>query len=1049
MKLLNLFKKKEDEKNEIITEFKIDLNPQIIDIPEFQDKTKIDLKYPLLPPYTYAHIYWDHENSELVYSVEEPMLSDAEKEILKKLETGIKELINISLVGINSVEAIIGYLEKNVNVLLNELGIKISKESLIKIMYYIYRDFVGMNEIESLLKDYYIEDIECNGAKFPIYIVHRKFRNIRTNISFEDNNKLRGFVEKLAQKCGKYVSYANPLLDGVLPDGSVDYNERFIYKKDGKIIVSEIGRFIDKYYSYNESNIPKHVKNIQVPAFDSNLKIKWRKIDYVYRHRINEKLYELNLEAGRKVKLTGAHSVFILRKNGIKPEKVSNIKEGDYVVVPKFLPTNNNIIKEINLAKELSKTKLYKKIVIEGIPSALFKSKEKEIRDYYKKNYKLVNQTYYEHKNKNILPIKLYYLLDENILRRCKLKTTSPVKIPTFLKVNRELMRLLGYYIAEGWLSKTGNHHRIYFCLNKNEKKYIKEINSYFNKCFTNKVYLEPIYKNGRKLCLNSLLTWATFKYVLKTKKYARKKVIPEIVFNVKTELQKEFIETWHNGDFGSTSSRKLANDISYLGLFNEQIVPFYHKLKSSIIEDRKIISQEFYTNFFRRKASDFHTMIPIELFNPLNNVHNSLINKRIRRDRLKTILDDIRFKRFKNLDIVNSKKFIVEWNKRGFIEIINEKPYLTKSGQEIVNELDLVRNLIDSDLAFLKINKINKVKSRSEFVYDVSVPNYENFVAGSGGICCHNSRVNATYSEDISSRGPTFSIRKFTREPWTPIKLIEFRTASPEILAYIWILIENQSNIMVIGGTGSGKTTLLNALAFFIQPSARIVSIEDTREIQLMHKNWLPSVARMGFGLSNILGQKHGEVSLFDLLKESFRQRPDYVIVGEIRGEEAFVLFQGASSGHPTMSTMHAESVESMVRRLETEPINLSPALIESLDVVIIIGEVKKEGSSARKIYEIDEILKVGQDSIGKNRSFFRDPIKDKFYFDPNNKMFDKISKEKGIPVQNLKNEFRRRTLLLLKMYQNHMFGFKEVSEVINLYYKDPKYILKKFGIE
>ena len=137
------------------------------------------------------------------------------------------------------------------------------------------------------------------------------------------------------------------------------------------------------------------------------------------------------------------------------------------------------------------------------------------------------------------------------------------------------------------------------------------------------------------------------------------------------------------------------------------------------------------------------------------------------------------------------------------------------------------------------------------------------------------------------------------------------------------------------------------------------------------------------------------------------------------------------------------------MIRRLETEPINLSPALIESLDVVIIIGEVKKEGSSARKIYEIDEILKVGQDNLAKNRSFFRDPIKDKFYFDPNNKMFDKISKEKGIPVQSLKDEFRRRTVLLLKMYQNHMFGFKEVSEVINLYYKDPKYILKKFGIE
>ncbi|MCX6711501.1 MAG: type II/IV secretion system ATPase subunit, partial [Candidatus Woesearchaeota archaeon] len=111
-------------------------------------------------------------------------------------------------------------------------------------------------------------------------------------------------------------------------------------------------------------------------------------------------------------------------------------------------------------------------------------------------------------------------------------------------------------------------------------------------------------------------------------------------------------------------------------------------------------------------------------------------------------------------------------------------------------------------------------------------------------------SRVNATYTQDISSRGPTFTIRKFTKEPWSPIKLMEFRTVSPELLAYIWLLIEHECNIMVIGGTGSGKTTLLNTLAFFIPPSSRVVSIEDTRELNILHENWLPSVTRSGIGM-------------------------------------------------------------------------------------------------------------------------------------------------------------------------------------------------------
>jgi flagellar protein FlaI len=150
-------------------------------------------------------------------------------------------------------------------------------------------------------------------------------------------------------------------------------------------------------------------------------------------------------------------------------------------------------------------------------------------------------------------------------------------------------------------------------------------------------------------------------------------------------------------------------------------------------------------------------------------------------------------------------------------------------------------------------------------------------------------SRINATYTKDVTSKGPTFTIRKFTKVPWTPTQLIAMNTLSPEMLAYFWILLQYKSSVLIAGGTASGKTTLLNALAFFIPPEARVVSIEDTREINLPRENWLPAVARTSIGIGKV-----GEVDLFALLKSSFRQNPDYLIVGEVRGKEAFVLFQG-----------------------------------------------------------------------------------------------------------------------------------------------------------
>jgi flagellar protein FlaI len=502
----------------------IELNPVFPPLPRVDDKTKLDVRYGLIPPYAFVHIHWDSKKEELIYELEEPVLSDEEKVMLEKIETSMREVININVLAEKTVEAMINYIDRTAGLLISELNIKIKEETYKKIFYFLFRDFIGLNEIEPLMKDYFIEDIECNGINTPLFIIHRVYRNIKTNIVLRDVDYSASFVEKLAQRCGRYISYANPLLDGSLPDGS----------------------------------------------------------------------------------------------------------------------------------------------------------------------------------------------------------------------------------------------------------------------------------------------------------------------------------------------------------------------------------------------------------------------------------------------------------------------------------------------------------------------------------------RVNATYTTDITTRGPTFSIRKFTKVPWTPAQLIALNTLSPEMLAYFWLLIQYKCNILITGGTASGKTTLLNALAFFIPPEARVVSIEDTREINLSRENWLPSVARTAIGMGKV-----GEVDLFALLKNSFRQNPDYVIVGEVRGKEAFVLFQGMASGHSSISTMHADSVDTVIKRLETPPIELSPTLVNTLDVVAIMSHAIVKKQQTRKLRGVVEIVNVNPDGVAlTNTPFIWNPADDKFYFKKDSKVFEKIRKRYGLTAGEIEKEFEMRTKLLYEMYKRKIFGFERVQREINEYFKNSKAILAKYGI-
>jgi flagellar protein FlaI len=297
-------------------------------------------------------------------------------------------------------------------------------------------------------------------------------------------------------------------------------------------------------------------------------------------------------------------------------------------------------------------------------------------------------------------------------------------------------------------------------------------------------------------------------------------------------------------------------------------------------------------------------------------------------------------------------------------------------------------------------------------------------------------SRVQASLAGDVTTRGPTFSIRKFKETPFTPVEMTRLGTASPEMLAYLWFVVEHGANILITGGVSTGKTSMLNTISLFIPDESKIVSIEDTRELNLPHENWIPGVARTGF-----TGTGVGEVTMFELLRESFRQNPDYLIVGEVRGKEAYVMFQGMASGHPSISTMHAGSVDDVIKRLQTKPINLSPGLLDSLDIVVVMVHAREKGKSARRIKEISEIesIDIVTGQAHTNKVFVWLPAEDNFEYRGNSWLLSKISAAKGIPMSKVVIDIARRKKLLNWLYENNVTDMSEMARYINLYRRSP----------
>jgi len=293
-------------------------------------------------------------------------------------------------------------------------------------------------------------------------------------------------------------------------------------------------------------------------------------------------------------------------------------------------------------------------------------------------------------------------------------------------------------------------------------------------------------------------------------------------------------------------------------------------------------------------------------------------------------------------------------------------------------------------------------------------------------------SRLNVTLGRDISRYGSTFTIRKFTHTPILPTDLIRYGSISPEMLAYLWILIEYKNSIMVAGEVATGKTTLLNAFSLFIPPQMKIVSIEDTPEIRLYHENWIAGTTRSGFG-----GEEY-EITMMDLLKAALRQRPDYLIVGEVRGEEAKILFQAITTGHLALSTIHAKSPEAVIRRLNAEPMNIPKIMLEQLNAICMQVRLIYRGRFVRRTKSITEIVEYDPkiDDIILHDVFKWNPEDDTFEFSGKSYLLRKIAEFIGISEKDIINELYNRAEYLenlskinpnFKEFVKKICGYKE----------------------
>ncbi|MCU4716588.1 type II/IV secretion system ATPase subunit [Halapricum hydrolyticum] len=301
-------------------------------------------------------------------------------------------------------------------------------------------------------------------------------------------------------------------------------------------------------------------------------------------------------------------------------------------------------------------------------------------------------------------------------------------------------------------------------------------------------------------------------------------------------------------------------------------------------------------------------------------------------------------------------------------------------------------------------------------------------------------SRAQLTLGKEVSDHGTNYTIRQFKDVPFTPIDLINWNTFSLDEMAFLWLCIENNKSMIFAGGTASGKTTSLNAISLFIPSNSKIVSIEDTREVELPQRNWVASVTRPSFGQDDT-----GDVDEFDLLEAALRQRPDYIVMGEVRGEEGRTLFQVMSTGHTTYTTFHADSVGEVIKRFTTDPINVSKTLFTALDLVSIQTQTRVGGSKVRRNKTLTEINEYTpeNDEINVRDVYQWQADTDQFIQMGNSNTLEEIKFDRGWDQDRLDEELFKRKVVLAYLIEQNLNTYTQVAATLQAFINDPDTIM------
>jgi flagellar protein FlaI len=301
-------------------------------------------------------------------------------------------------------------------------------------------------------------------------------------------------------------------------------------------------------------------------------------------------------------------------------------------------------------------------------------------------------------------------------------------------------------------------------------------------------------------------------------------------------------------------------------------------------------------------------------------------------------------------------------------------------------------------------------------------------------------SRAELALGEEVTPRGSAFTIRKYSDEPFTPVDLIKYGTFSVDQMAFLWLAIEHNKSLIFAGGTASGKTTSMNAISMFVPPRSKVLSIEDTRELTLYHGNWLSSVTRERLHEGN-------DITMYDLLRSALRHRPEYIIVGEVRGDEAITLFQAMNTGHTTYSTMHADSVQTVINRLENEPINVPRSMVQSLDVLCVQTLTRFDDQRVRRNKTIAEIEGIDQRTgeLDYSTTYSWNGQDDTFTESGSSVVLEEIKDDRAWSQADLLSELQDRRRFLQYLADNDVSDYRRFTALVNEYYTVPDAVMAR----